>query len=129
MDTKKKNQQYELQEEDPTIVEEPFIRIPTLNLDLSKRYTYADYLTWFDDVRRELIDGFIHLMSAPARIHAQISTEVLLFIGTFITKTVHVFLLQPNGMYNSGTIYECDEKAPVHIFEGLKIDLKELFKE
>ena len=26
---------------------------------LNKRYTYADYLTWMDDVRRELIDGFI----------------------------------------------------------------------
>jgi len=30
-----------------------------LTLDLSKRYTYADYLTWADDVRRELIEGFI----------------------------------------------------------------------
>jgi len=28
-----------------------------LTLDMTKRYTYADYLTWLDDVRRELIDG------------------------------------------------------------------------
>jgi len=26
-----------------------------LSLDLNKRYTYADYVTWMDDVRRELI--------------------------------------------------------------------------
>jgi hypothetical protein len=28
-----------------------------------------------------------------------------------------------------GTVYKCDEKAHVHIFEGLEIDLKELFEE
>jgi hypothetical protein len=27
-----------------------------LILDLKKRYSYADYLNWMDDVRRELID-------------------------------------------------------------------------
>jgi len=42
----------------------------TLNLDLTKRYTFADYLTWLDDKRRELIDGFIRMMTpAPTRIH------------------------------------------------------------
>jgi len=45
------------------------------------------------------------------------------------TKTVHAFLLQPNGKYDFGTVYECTQKAPVHIFEGLKIDLKELFND
>lgn len=36
----------------------------------AERYTYADYLTWDDDVRRELIDGEIFVMSpAPRRIH------------------------------------------------------------
>jgi len=30
-----------------------------LNLDMNKIYTYADYLTWTDDVRRELIQGSI----------------------------------------------------------------------
>jgi Uma2 family endonuclease len=45
-----------------------------LNLDFNKRYTYADYLTWMDDVRRELFDGFIKLMTpAPSRKHQGIS--------------------------------------------------------
>jgi Uma2 family endonuclease len=38
-----------------------------LILDLKKRYTYADYLTWADDKTRELIDGFIKMMSPKPR--------------------------------------------------------------
>lgn len=50
-----------------------------LNLDLTKRYTFADYLTWIDDKRRELIGGFVKLMSpAPKRIHQKISSN---FVG------------------------------------------------
>ncbi len=49
----------------------------TLDLDLTKRYSYADYLTWFDDVRRELIDGFINMMSpAPNRFHQKVFGKV-----------------------------------------------------
>jgi len=38
-----------------------------LSLDLTKRYTYADYLTWADDKVRELIGGFIKIMSPSAK--------------------------------------------------------------
>jgi Uma2 family endonuclease len=49
----------------------------TLNLDLNKRYTYADYLTWMDDVRRELYNGFIKLMTpAPSRKHQKVSSNL-----------------------------------------------------
>lgn len=44
-----------------------------LALDLSKRYTYADFLTWLDDIRRELVDGFVRMMGAPLRIHQEVS--------------------------------------------------------
>ena len=57
----------------------------TLQLDLNKRYTYADYLTWLDEKRRELINGFIHLMTpAPARKHQQISRQTLLIFGNYL---------------------------------------------
>jgi Uma2 family endonuclease len=57
----------------------------TLNLDLNKRYTYADYLTWMDDVRRELFDGFIKLMTpAPSRRHQELSVSLTLQIGNFL---------------------------------------------
>jgi Uma2 family endonuclease len=49
----------------------------TANLDFNKRYSYADYLTWADDVRRELFDGFIKLMTpAPSRSHQKISSNL-----------------------------------------------------
>ena len=39
-------------------------------LDLSKTYTYADYLTWQFSERLELIKGWIYKMSqAPLPLH------------------------------------------------------------
>jgi hypothetical protein len=58
MRTKKKTvEKYELKEPDPMIAEEPLLPYGglILNLDETQRYTYADYLTWFDDKRREKI--------------------------------------------------------------------------
>jgi len=47
-------------------------------LDLSKKYTYADYLTWQFDEMVELIRGKVFRMSpAPSRIHQQISSNLL----------------------------------------------------
>jgi Uma2 family endonuclease len=187
----------------------------------SKRYTYADYLTWMDYRRRELINGVVYdLFSAPSLTHARISTNLTSLIGWFIRRrkgkcqvfhapfavrlpkngetaddkiptviepdicvvcdpakldekgcigapdlivevqspstrsrdlnekfvsyeesgvreywtidpprrTLTVFLLQENGKFDSGTVYK-KGKAPVSIFEGLKIDLKKLFEE
>ena len=47
-----------------------------LVLDLKKRYTYADYLTWMDNVRRELIEGFIKLIPAPRDIHVEVCYNI-----------------------------------------------------
>ena len=59
----------------------------TSNLDINKRYTYADYLTWMDDVRRELFDGFIKLMTpAPSSRHQEISFNLSRLFGNFIYK-------------------------------------------
>jgi Uma2 family endonuclease len=57
----------------------------SLNLDMNKRYTYSDYLTWMDDVRRELFDGFVKLMvPAPSRKHQKISTNLTSIFWTFL---------------------------------------------
>jgi Uma2 family endonuclease len=46
----------------------------TVNIDQNKRYTFADYLTWMDEKRRELINGFVNLMTpAPSTRHQIIS--------------------------------------------------------
>ena len=47
-----------------------------LSLDLTKRYSYADYLTWIDDVRRELIDGVVSLMAGTSIKHGDVSRNL-----------------------------------------------------
>jgi Uma2 family endonuclease len=55
-----------------------------LSLDLTKRYSFADYLSWADNIRRELFDGYVHEMAAPTWQHqdanAQLITELSLLI-------------------------------------------------
>jgi Uma2 family endonuclease len=49
----------------------------SLNIDLNKRYTFADYLTWLDDKRRELYNGFVKMMTpAPSTKHQIILNEI-----------------------------------------------------
>jgi len=58
-----------------------------LVLDLTKRYTYADYLTWADDKMRELIDGFIRMMSpAPDSFHQEINGILIAQLYRIIKK-------------------------------------------
>jgi len=52
-------------------------------LDLSKRYTYADYLQWKFEERVELFKGFIARMSAPNRKHQEVSVTLTLALGGF----------------------------------------------
>ena len=57
------------------------------SLDLDKRYTYADYLTWLDDKTRELIHGFIKMMSpAPRPIHAEVSSNISWHLSAILKK-------------------------------------------
>ena len=54
-------------------------------LDLGKRYSYTDYLTWQFDEMVELIKGKIFKMSpAPSRQHQEISGNLYLAIGVFL---------------------------------------------
>lgn len=56
-------------------------------LDKNKRYTYADYLTWLDGKTRELLDGFVRLMSpAPTSTHAEISFNLIVALGSYIKQ-------------------------------------------
>lgn len=54
-------------------------------LDLNKKYTYADYLTWQLDEMVELIRGKIFKMApAPSRYHQEISGALYLSIGKYL---------------------------------------------
>ncbi len=62
-------------------------------LDLNKKYTYADYLTWQFEEHVELIRGKIFKMSpAPSTGHQRISRNLLLELGNFFREnTCQVF--------------------------------------
>ena len=194
-----------------------------LPLDLNRQYTYADYLTWADNKMRELLNGFIRLMSpAPTLKHAIVSRRMSAALINFIDgnngscqvfyapfdvrfpknpdktaddqiytvvqpdicvvcdiskldekgclgapdmvveilslssqrydlnekfniyeaggvkeywvvspkeKGINVFILQDNGKYDAGTVYEKDAQVPVRTLAGLNISTEALFKE
>jgi Uma2 family endonuclease len=58
-------------------------------LDLTKQYTYADYLTWWFEDRVELIKGYILKMSpAPNRKHQT--------VGSYLHREISYFLKNKN---------------------------------
>lgn len=56
-----------------------------VSLPKEKRiYTYADYLSWPEDERVELIDGTPYLQAAPSRIHQKVLSELHRQIANFL---------------------------------------------
>ncbi len=64
-------------------------------LDLSKKYSYADYLTWQFEQAVELIKGKILPMSAPSRRHQAISREIHGIMYNFFKKNPCEFYAAP----------------------------------
>ncbi len=65
-----------------------------LILDLNQRYTYADYYSWLDDIRRELIEGLINILpTSPGTLHQSIlgslATEICMYLKK---KKTQVFM-------------------------------------
>ena len=52
--------------------------------DPKKPYTYADYASWDDDVRCELIDGEIVVMDAPSFDHQRVLRDLFRPIDNFL---------------------------------------------
>ena len=48
-------------------------------------YTYADYASWDDENRYELIDGEVFMMSAPSVTHQRIVREIMLQLAAFLS--------------------------------------------
>lgn len=48
-----------------------------------KKLTYADYLTWNDENRCELIDGIVYNMTAPTRAHQKILLELATIMNLY----------------------------------------------
>lgn len=57
-----------------------------------KKVTYADYLTWPDEPRYEIIDGLPYLQAAPSRLHQRIVTQLTGELYSFVKrKTCEVY--------------------------------------
>lgn len=67
---------------------------PIDQLDLSKRYTYADYLQWEFKERVELVNGFIHKMDpAPGWIHQKVFKHLIIKMNAFFeSKSCELFV-------------------------------------
>lgn len=50
-----------------------------------RKYSFADYLTWPEDERWEIIDGTPYMQAAPTRIHQEILGELFKQIAVYLT--------------------------------------------
>jgi Uma2 family endonuclease len=103
-----------------------------LQLDLTKKYSFADYLTWMDDKRRELYEGFVKMMTpAPRRVHQEISRELIIAFGNYLkNKRCKVFSapfdvrLPSNGEKEDNQIYTVVQPDICIICDKAKLDDK-----
>lgn len=51
---------------------------------IEKYYTYADILSWEEEVHAEIINGDLYMMSSPTRIHQKILSELNRQIANFL---------------------------------------------
>ena len=53
-------------------------------LPQEQRYTYADLLSWDNDIRYELYDGVPVALASPSDSHQRVLTALLLQIGNYL---------------------------------------------
>jgi len=83
----------------------PDSEVMEAQVDYNKRYTYADYLTWDDDNRWELIDGVPYMMSAPNRHHQGILGNLYLIFGNYLKgKSCKVYFAPFDVRLNADTL-------------------------
>ncbi|GHT61379.1 hypothetical protein AGMMS50239_12190 [Bacteroidia bacterium] len=103
-----------------------------LTLDMNRRYTYADYMTWWDDKRRELINGFIKMMSPAASMsHARISGRIYNSMYNYVNRRkgkCEVFTapfdvrLPKNGEKEDNEIYTVVQPDICLVCDSAKLD-------
>ncbi|MDR1931698.1 MAG: Uma2 family endonuclease, partial [Spirochaetales bacterium] len=78
-------------------------------------YTYADYLEWGEDVRAEIIDGEVFMMSPPLRAHQGILGNLFFKLAAFLEgKPCEVYpapfgvRLFPKNDFSDDTVLEPD---------------------
>ena len=97
-----------------------------LDLQESRRYTYADYCSWGDDERWELIDGVPYAMAAPNRSHQRVLRDIVLQIGPFLRgKTCEMFFAPFDVRLNADTFDNTVVQPDIVVFcDDSKLDDK-----
>lgn len=103
----------------------------TVILDPNKRYSYADYLNWFDDKRRELFNGIVNLMSGTTRKHQAVSGNIFYKIYHYLEKKECKIYSAPfdvrlpkNGEKEDAEIYNVVQPDIVVVCDPEKLDDK-----
>ena len=113
------------------IICEPLVKYDPIILDPANRYSYADYLTWVDDKRRELFDGIVRMMSGPLTIHSKITASIFGRTWSYVTKrkgkckVFHAPIdvrLPKNGEIADDKIYNVVQPDIVVVCDPSKID-------
>lgn len=55
-----------------------------LAIKQDQKYTFADYESWPEDERWEIIEGVPYAMAAPSRLHQAVVAELLIQIGVYL---------------------------------------------
>jgi Uma2 family endonuclease len=100
-------------------------------LDLTQRYSYADYLLWRFQERVELIRGRIREMAAPSTLHQSISGALYLALGNHLKKSpCKIFSapfdvrLTPTKITPDGKIYDVVQPDLVVVCDVAQLDIK-----
>ena len=126
---------YNEDDQQGSVVCEPFAPygIPEVCLNPSIRYTYAEYLTWADNKRRELFDGIVQLMSAPHIIHSIVTAGIFGRMWSYVKKRKGVckifhspidVRLPKNRETDDSKIYTVVQPDIVVVCDPSKIDKK-----
>jgi Uma2 family endonuclease len=102
------------------------------DLDLNKRYTYADYLSWTFDETVELIRGKIFRMSpAPGRGHQKISMNLSRLVSNYLLgKKCEVFAYRlEDGKYvGFQKPFTTGDVVDSVVFPDLNLNVEEIFE-
>ncbi len=93
-------------------------------LDLNKRYTYADYLTWVFDDRVELFKGWVKKMSpAPNMSHQRVSWNMSAEIAQYLKNVTCSAFTAPFDVRLIGTLRSKDVRDPASIYTVVQPDI------
>lgn len=86
---------------------------------IEKYYTYADILSWEEDVRAEIINGELYMMTPPSRIHQDISIAIEGQLQKFLEEKTCKMYHAPFGV----RLFEQAEDTPGEVDTFVEPDI------